>query len=247
MPVKSLTLACIAAALACASGALAQAPADPGGRQSLASVRQAAERALRRELAATVPGIELKAAALDARLQLPACGAALETHARLPRGAQPRVPVRVACTQGAAWSVNVPVEIHRELEVLVLRRAVGRGETLNAGDVIAQKRVIAGLASPYVSRVEEFRGRTTRRPLPQGTAVTAEALSAALLIHRGQDVTLLVSAGGIEVRAPGRAMADATTQQRLRVQNLESLKIVEGVAESEGMVRVNHSNRMCAN
>ena len=39
-------------------------------------------------------------------------------------------------------------------------------------------------------------------------------------------------------RAPGRALADAAAQQRLRVQNLESLKVVEGVAESEGVVRV---------
>jgi flagella basal body P-ring formation protein FlgA len=68
--------------------------------------------------------------------------------------------------------------------------------------------------------------------------VTAEALTAALLIHRGQDVTLYASAGGFEVRAPGRALSDATPRQRLRVQNLESLKVVEGVAESDGVVRV---------
>ena len=132
------------------------------------------------------------------------------------------------------------MEIHREIEVLVLRHAVGRGETLGAANVLAQKRTVAGLASPFVTRFEDFQGRVTRRPLAQGTAVTADALSAALLIHRGQDVTLLASAGGIEVRAPGRAMADATARQRLRVQNLESLKVVEGVAESNGVVRVSH-------
>lgn len=206
--------------------------------QSLASVRQAAERALRRELEATVPGLDVKAVALDARLRLPACSAALQAQAQAPRTSQPRVPVRVACTQGATWSVNVPVEIHREIEVLVLRRAVARGEVLGAGDVAVQKRMIAGLASPFVGRVEEFKGRPTRRPLPQGTAVTADALTAALLIHRGQDVTLMASSGGIEIRAPGRALADATASQRLRVQNLESLKIVEGVAESDSVVRV---------
>jgi flagella basal body P-ring formation protein FlgA len=236
MPVKSLTLAAIAFAFA--SVASAQDAIRQADWQTLASVRQAAERALRRELESTVPGLELKAAALDARLRLPACGAALETQPQLPRGTQARVPVRVACTRGAAWSVNVPVEIHRQVDVLVLRRAVGRGETLNTADVIAQKRVVAGLASPFVSNIGEFNGRLTRRPLPQGTAVTADALSAALLIHRGQEVTLAATAGGIEVRAPGRALSDATAQQRIRVQNLESLKVVEGVAESDSVVRV---------
>jgi flagella basal body P-ring formation protein FlgA len=51
-------------------------------------------------------------------------------------------------------------------------------------------------------------------------------------------VTLASGTGGIEVRAPGRALADASANQRLRVQNLDSLKVVEGVAESTGVVRV---------
>jgi len=48
----------------------------------------------------------------------------------------------------------------------------------------------------------------------------------------------MTAAGGIEVRAPGRALADAAASQRLRVQNLASLKIVEGVAETDSVVRV---------
>ena len=61
---------------------------------------------------------------------------------------------------------------------------------------------------------------------------------AALLIHRGQNVTLAAKASGIEVRAPGLALADASAHQRVRVQNLNSLKIVEGVADTDGVVRV---------
>jgi flagella basal body P-ring formation protein FlgA len=86
--------------------------------------------------------------------------------------------------------------------------------------------------------MEDLTGRPTRRALSEGTALTADALMPALLIHRGQGVTLAASSGGIEVRAPGRALADATANQRLRVQNLDSLKVVEGVAESTGVVRV---------
>jgi flagella basal body P-ring formation protein FlgA len=51
-------------------------------------------------------------------------------------------------------------------------------------------------------------------------------------------VTLAAATAGIEVRAPGRAMSDAAANQRVRVQNLNSLKIVEGVAETQDVVRV---------
>jgi flagellar basal body P-ring formation protein FlgA len=59
-----------------------------------------------------------------------------------------------------------------------------------------------------------------------------------VLIRRGQNVTLAASSAGIEVRAPGLALADAAAHQRVRVQNLYSLKVVEGVADTDGVVRV---------
>jgi flagella basal body P-ring formation protein FlgA len=233
MSVNSLTLS-LGVALVCAASAAAQ-----DGIQPLAAIQRAAESALRRELDPAFTGVALNATDLDARLRVPACPTALNTSATLPRGSQARVLVRVSCQAPANWSINVPVDIHRETSVLVLRRAIARGERITAADVSIQTRTLAGLASPFLSSVSELDGRVTRRALPEGTAVTVEALNAALLIHRGQSVTLTSATGGIEVRAPGLAMADAAANQRVRVQNLASLKIVEGVADTEGVVRVN--------
>jgi flagella basal body P-ring formation protein FlgA len=237
MSVNTLTLSSGAAlALLCAAGAVAL-PGD--GMQPLGAVQRAAESALRRELDPALTGVTVSATELDARLRVPTCPTALDTSATLPRGSQTRVLVRVSCKAPANWNINVPVDIRRETSVLVLRRAMARGESIGAADVKVQTRVLAGLASPYFSKVSDLEGRVTRRPLPEGTAVTAEAMNAALLIHRGQSVTLTSATAGIEVRAPGLALADASAHQRVRVQNLNSLKIVEGVADTEGVVRVN--------
>src|SRR5262245_15619634 len=195
MPVKSLTVpSCLALLLmALAPGAQAQAPDAASGLQSLEAVRSAAERALRRQIDPHLAGLQLSATSLDSRLRLPACASALETYAQPPRGSQQRALVRVGCSAGASWTLNVPVGMRREVDVLLLARAVRRGETLIASDVTAQKRVLGGLGSPYVARVEDLAGRPTRRPLAEGTALTADSLSAALLIHRGQTVTLAAS------------------------------------------------------
>ena len=128
----------------------------------------------------------------------------------------------------------MPVAIRRELTVFVLRRSLARGEALLAADVTSQKRVVPGMASTFITRIEDLGGRLARRPLPEGTALTVDALSAALLIHRGQDVTLTANAGGIEVRAPGRALADASARQRLRVQNLEFAQGGRGSGRKHG-------------
>jgi flagella basal body P-ring formation protein FlgA len=182
-------------------------------------------------------GVELKTVSLDPRLRLAGCGGTLQTFANAPRHSQSRVIARVSCAS-PAWTLNVPVEIRRTHTVLVLRRAVGRGETLVAADVVAQSRELPGLGSPFVSRPEDLAGRQTRRPLPEGTAVTADALNVPLLIKRGQLVTLIAQSSGFEVRAPGKALADAAADQRVRVQNLNSLKVIEGIADKDGIVRV---------
>jgi len=240
MSVKPLTLLFLPALALLLGMARADAQGAPGGAasQSLSAVRRAAEGQLRRELDSKVTGVKFAAAELDSRLKVAACPAPLVATGKLPRGTQARVLVRVACNSGVYWSLNVPVEIHRATEVLVLKRAVGRGEIIRVEDVLVQARELPGLTSPFVSRVTDLTGRLTRRPIPEGTAVTADALDAPLLIHRGQNVVLAARAGGIEVRAPGIALADAGAEQRVRVRNLNSLKIVEGVADTAGVVRV---------
>lgn len=239
MPVNSLTLLAAGLLLGFTPQANSQGATSDSAAQSLPTVRRAAEGALRHELDPAVTGVSFEAAELDPRLRLAACTAPLSVKGTLPRGTQARVMVRVACNSSVFWTLNVPVDIHRKTDVLVMRRAVGRGENIAPGDVLVQSRVLPGLTSPYISRPEDLTGRLTRRPIPEGTAITADALDAALLIHRGQNVILAARAGGFEVRAPGVAMADAAAQQRVRVRNLTSLKIVEGVADTAGVVRVN--------
>jgi flagella basal body P-ring formation protein FlgA len=237
MPVNSLTLSRLLVVVLL--GLATEAHSQDAPAQSLPNIRSAAEAALRRQLDAGVTGVIFEAAALDSRLRLAACPAPLTINATLPRGTQSRVLVRVACKSDIYWNVNVPVDIHRKTDVLVMRRAVGRGENIAAGDVLVQSRVLPGLTSPYIARPADLAGRLTRRPIPEGTAVTADALDAALLIHRGQSVILAARTGGVEVSAPGVALADAAAEQRVRVRNLNSLKVIEGVADTAGVVRVN--------
>jgi flagella basal body P-ring formation protein FlgA len=65
-----------------------------------------------------------------------------------------------------------------------------------------------------------------------------QQLVASKAVLRGQTVTLVADAGGIMVRMAGRALTDGLVNQRVRVQNLSSGKIVEGIARSEQVVEI---------
>ena len=81
------------------------------------------------------------------------------------------------------------------------------------------------------------------RPTTQAQGAQIEQISAALRqlitdLRRGDPVTLVSGAGGIEVRMAGRAMGAAGVAEAVAVENLSSRRVVHGVVMANGEVRV---------
>jgi flagella basal body P-ring formation protein FlgA len=205
--------------------------------QSIDAVRRAAAALVSAQLGDGATRAIVTPAELDARLRLVPCGTPLA--ASLPRGStlRARVTVTVAC-RTAGWTVYVPVDVEVELPVLVLQKPVAAGARLGAVDVVAGTRRVSGVFSEFVPDAAALAGQHVRRPLAAGTVLVADMLAPDALVVRGQQVTLVASLGGLEVRAPGRVMTDAAAATRVRVQNLSSQRIGEGVVESADTVRV---------
>ena len=224
--------------IACLVAAPAFAQVDES-IQSLDAIRDAAQSFVVQQVPKQAPGaVQVNVGALDARLRLAPCADPLKVS--LPPGAtfRARMTVAVSCTGADTWTIYVPVTVDTQTSVLVLRRAAGRGERLTAADVEAQTRVISGTGDSYLTDPKELSGRTVKRPLGAGTALTADLLADDLVVRRGQRVTLLASVGSLEVRAAGLAMNDAPAAGRVKVQNLSSNRIVEGVVETADVIRI---------
>jgi flagella basal body P-ring formation protein FlgA len=81
-------------------------------------------------------------------------------------------------------------------------------------------------------------GLTASRPISGGAFLTNQQVVAARAVQRGQSVTLLADLGGMSVRMAGKALTDGLINQRVRVQNVSSGKIVEGIARSAQVVEI---------
>ena len=205
----------------------------------LLAIRNTAHAYVKSLIPASAGETTITVAQLDNRLHLAPC-AAKDLTAALPAGAsiQARTTVGVSCSGPVTWRVFVPVMIESKIDVLVLSHAVNRDARLTAVDVTVETRKTAGPGNAYLTKPAELAGRIVRRPLAAGTTLSVDMFAPDMIVHRGQQVTLVSSAGAIEVRANGRAMADGAAGSRVLVQNLNSQRVVEGVVESADLVRV---------
>jgi flagella basal body P-ring formation protein FlgA len=207
--------------------------------QSLDAIRAKAQAFVRERLPKREPGAtQVSVGSLDPRLRLAPCDA--ELKASLPAGAtfRERMTIAVSCPEGNTWTIYVPVTIETKAKVLVLRSPAARGARISAADVEVQERLVGGAGDSFLTDVAQLEGHTLKRPFAAGAPLTADALIEDVLVKRGQQVTLLASASGFEVRAPGRALSDGRADGRVKVQNLNSLRVVEGVVVSADVIRV---------
>ena len=216
--------------LAAASGA-AQTP-----RQPLDEIRAAAEAFVLQRLPGDRSDTTATAGRLDPRLRLARCERPLEAFATAGDRLRGNTSVGVQCP--GAWRLYVPVKVETLRTVLALKRPLRRGEVIAAEDLEAVRMDTGRLTRDYYTRPAAVVGHTLKRSAAGGTVLTSALVEEPPVIRRGQRVSLVSGATGIAVRAPGEALADARPGQLVRVRNLSSGKIVEGVAQASGSVKV---------
>lgn len=206
--------------------------------QSIDDVQSAAEAFVRTRLPASHAKQFVSAAKLDPRLRVESCDQPLQAFEQSATTRGERVTVGVRCAAANPWTLYVPVSVEVEIPVLVLRRALARRARVAVIDVEPQTRRMPGAAANFVQDAANLQGHRLKRSLPAGTALTVDMLVPDLLVRRGQQVTLIAATGPVEIRAQGQALTEGGVDDRVRVQNMSSLKVVEGVVESDSVVRV---------
>lgn len=230
------------ALLAClGTAAGTSAPAAAAGTaafQPVADIVAEAEAFVRQRLATAGRELVARAGSLDPRLSLARCDRALEGY--LPPGGRidSRTLVGVRCTGSRPWKVYVPVDVLEPRAVLVARRALPPGHVLAAGDLVAEERDVSRLTGGYVEHPREILGRRLEHQVTAGTVIAPRMLEETILVRRGQSVTLVVQNDALAIRTRGIALADGVENQRIRVKNMTSERIVEGLVRSSEEIEV---------
>jgi flagella basal body P-ring formation protein FlgA len=206
--------------------------------QSNASIAAAAESLVRSRIGPKASKTAVRAGVLDSRHRLAQCGKPLEPFLRRGTEISYRTIVGVRCSGGKPWKVYLPVEVIVTDTVYVASRTLPRGHRVTAEDLVAEERDVSRLPSGYIASAREFLGARLKTQLIAGRLLTPAMLEADIAVKRGQMVTLTVASGGINIQMSGKALMDGAIDQRIRVENTKSGRVVEGIVRSREHVEV---------
>jgi flagellar basal body P-ring formation protein FlgA len=201
-------------------------------------IRKAAARALLERLDVAKGVADVTVDNLDPRLRLPACSQALSGFIAGDGQIRDHTAVGVRCDGTAHWTIYAQVSVSCSVPVLIARHTLAQNSAPMATDFEVETRRMPGLYSHYISDPGLLAGQRLRRAIATGEVLTADTLLTAPVIHRGDEITVIAQAGGMQIRASAIALSDGRPDDRIRAQNLSSQRVVEGVVRSAGVIEV---------
>lgn len=212
-----------------ASGAVRAGESEP-----LENIRDAATGYVSARLGG---GAQLSAAPLDRRVNLPACGDKLQASGAAPNPGNAWT-VAVHCAAPTVWTLYVPVRASQRRMVVVVKRSLAPGLPVPADALALQEQDSANLPNGFIARIEDAAGKLLRRPVAPGEPLPPNALDAPASIRRGQEIVLMSQSGGFVVRASGKALSDGASGERIKAENLDTRRVVEGVVREDGVLEI---------
>jgi len=175
---------------------------------------------------------------LDSRLRLPQCSQPLEPFLRPGTKINSRTIIGVRCNGVRPWKVYVPVNIVVMQSVYVAKRTLPRGHLVSVADVVLEEHDVARLRNGYFASFDELAGQKLKQQIIGGRVLTPAVLAADVMVRRGQTVTLVVRNTQMNIAMSGKALTDGALNQRIRVKNVNSERIVEGLVRSPETVEI---------
>jgi flagellar basal body P-ring formation protein FlgA len=130
----------------------------------------------------------------------------------------------------------LPAAADTGVRIVVPARDIARGETISERDLTFATVPGSALMTGTVTSITEAKDMEARRMLHAGEAMRADDLRHPIVVTRGQTVTMLFHAPGVELTAMGRAMGEGGIGDTVTVQNPASFRMISGIITAPGTV-----------
>lgn len=182
---------------------------------------------------------EIHMGQLDPRLRLTQCELPLTSS--LAPGSQfsGKTTVHIRCNSSRPWTVYISANVMLYGKVIQTAGPLVKGHILQKEDLILVEEDLSRLKYGYFTESKFLIGKQLKRRLSQKRVIKANYVEAAILIKRGELVSILAKSPGYSVKMSGKALSNGAKGDRIRVKNTSSKRIIEGVVLGIGIVSIN--------
>jgi flagella basal body P-ring formation protein FlgA len=136
----------------------------------------------------------------------------------------------------AVQLIAMPAAADTGVRIVVPNRDIARGETVTDKDLTFATVPGSALMAGTVTTIAAARDMEARRMLHAGEAMRTDDLRHPIVVMRGQTITMLFHAPGVELTAMGRSMGEGGVGDTVTVQNPASFRMIAGVITGPGTV-----------
>lgn len=206
--------------------------------QSLTSIRLQAERFLDDyDYSGRYPP-QFELGQLDSRLRLKACDSDLKIGFTRPERDRGNTSLTLRCAGPTRWKLHLPVSVRLFDDVMVTRSPVSRGAAIDPARLQSRKLEVSAFRSGYYRPGDPLQRLQARRNLPTGTALTPQNVEPRLAVRSGEQVTILLTLQGLDIKSRGKALQSGPIGKVIRVRNEQSGRVIEGEITAPGQIRV---------
>ena len=123
------------------------------------------------------------------------------------------------------------------VRIVIPAHDIARGDTISENDLTYATVDGASLMSGVPTRMDEVKGMQARRMLSAGQPFRGDDVRRPIVITKGQTVTMVFDAPGVQLTAMGRAMSEGGVGDTVTVQNPASYRMISAIVAAPGTVR----------
>jgi flagella basal body P-ring formation protein FlgA len=136
----------------------------------------------------------------------------------------------------AMAQASAPAAATAGVRVVVPAHDIPRGQTISESDLTYATLPGNAMMAGVVTSITAAKDMEARRMLRAGEAFRSDDVRRPIVVTKGETITMLFNAPGVELTATGRAMSEGGVGDTVMVQNPASFRMINGVISAPGTV-----------
>jgi flagella basal body P-ring formation protein FlgA len=146
--------------------------------------------------------------------------------------------LKIECISQTPWRIFMTAQVQLFSHALVFNQPFNKGHLLKESDITLKKIELTGHRSAYLSESKHAINHVLKRRVRRGDLVSVNILSTPTLIKKGDNITIIAKNKGFQISMKGIALMAGGKNDKIKVKNIKTKKIIQGIISDSQTVRV---------